>query len=149
MEAKKRSRRSAKAAGRSLEVALVEALNLHNLQATRLGRQGAHDKGDVTALRVPDHVFEAKNCRTLALTTWWQEAVRERENAQASYGWIVHKRHGVADPSEQWATTTTGQLAKLLFEIATLRETVSRLQQATQENHPCDAPGNDLTHTPG
>ncbi|MCI2974702.1 MAG: hypothetical protein MP439_01305 [Ferrimicrobium sp.] len=128
MEAKKRSRASAKAAGRSLEMDLIKALNLRNLQAIRLGLQGTNDKGDVTAARVPDHVFEAKNCRTLALSAWWRETTRERANANARYGWIIHKRHGVGDPSEQWATTTTGQLADLLLELATLREAVAQLQ---------------------
>jgi len=128
MEAKKRTRASAKAAGRSLEVDLVEALNLRGLEAVRLGLQGTNDKGDVAAARAPDHVFEAKNCRTLALSAWWQETLRERANANARYGWMIHKRHGVGDPSEQWATTTTGQLADLLLELATLREVVAHLQ---------------------
>lgn len=114
MEARRRTRSSAKAAGRSLENDLVSALNSRGLKADRLRMKGKNDEGDVRAELAPDHVFECKNTRTLALTTWWREASRERDNAQASYAWVVWKRHGVSDPSEQWATTTTGQLAELL-----------------------------------
>lgn len=129
MEARKRSKAAAKAAGRSLENDLVEVFRQHGLSAHRLGLQGSRDKGDVKVELAPDHVFEAKNCRTLALTQWWREALRECENAQAHYAWVVHKRHGVSDPSEQWITTTTGQVADLLTEVTRLRKHVLELQQ--------------------
>jgi len=129
MEARRRTRSSAKAAGRSLENDLVSALNLRGLRADRLRLKGSNDMGDVRAELAPSHVFEAKNCRTLALSTWWREACRERDNAQARYAWMVHKRHGVSDPSEQWATTTTGQLADLLSELAVLADEVAYLHR--------------------
>ncbi|MCL5053086.1 MAG: hypothetical protein M1447_04620, partial [Gammaproteobacteria bacterium] len=64
MEARNRSRRSAKAAGRSLENDLVELFHRHGLAAIRLGLQGTQDRGDIKVELAPDHVFEAKNCRT-------------------------------------------------------------------------------------
>ena len=133
MEARKRSRSSAKAAGRSLENDLVTALNLRGLKADRLRLKGKNDRGDVKAELAPSHVFEAKNCRTLALSTWWKEASKERDNAQARYAWIAHKRHGVSDPSEQWVTTTTGQLSELLAEVASLRDEVTYLRRRVAE----------------
>jgi len=132
MEARKRTRSSTKAAGRSLENDLVTALNLRGLRADRLRLKGSNDMGDVRAELAPSHVLEAKNCRTMALSTWWREACRERDNAQARYAWIVHKRHGVSDPSEQWVTTT-GQLAELLAEVARLREELTYLRRRVVE----------------
>jgi hypothetical protein len=144
MEARKRSRSSAKAAGRSLENDLCEALNARGLRADRLRLKGKNDQGDVKAELAPSHVFEVKNCRTLALSTWWKEASKERDNAQARYAWMVHKRHGVSDPSEQWATTTTGQLADLLAEVASLRDELTylrrRLAEATTTPHQKQSP---------
>lgn len=127
MEARKRSRRSAKAAGRSFENDLVEVFLQRGLAAVRLGHQGTKDRGDIRVELAPEHVFEAKNCRAPALTQWWREALRERDNAQARFAWIVHKRHGVSDPSEQWVTATTGQLAEMLAEIASLRDQLAKL----------------------
>ena len=134
MEARNRSRRSAKAAGRLLENDLVELFHRHGLAAIRLGLQGTQDRGDIKVELAPDHVFEAKNCRTLALTQWWREALRERDNAQARFAWIVHKRHGVSDPSEQWVTATTGQLAEMLAEIASLRYQLANLAASVNDS---------------
>ncbi|WP_298210962.1 hypothetical protein [Ferrimicrobium sp.] len=131
MEARKRSRTAAKSAGRSLENDLVEVFRQHGLAAERLGLQGSQDKGDVRVEMAPDHIFEAKNCRTLALTQWWHEAVKECNNAQARYAWVVHKRHGVGDPAQQWITTTTGQVAHLIAELTRLRNQVVELEQRT------------------
>ncbi len=151
MEARRRSRRSAKAAGRSLENDLVEVFQRHGLAAVRLGLQGTQDRGDIKVDLAPDHVFEAKNCRTLALTQWWREALRERDNAQARFAWIVHKRHGVSDPSEQWVTTTTGQLAEILAEIASLRDQLADLAapvddstMANDDSRTCEPPNDTL-----
>ncbi len=126
MEARKRSRSSAKAAGRNLENDLCEALNSRGLKADRLRLKGSKDEGDVRSYAATDHVFECKNTRTLSLSQWWREAEKERDNAQAKYAWVVFKRHGVSDSGSQWVLCTTGQLAELLRELVDLRDEINR-----------------------
>ena len=126
MEARKRTRSRATAAGRNLENDLVEALNAQGLKADRLRLKGSKDEGDVRAYLATEHVFECKNTRTLSLSQWWKEAQRECVNANGKYAWVVLKRHGVSDPNGQWALCDVGQLATLLREIVDLREQVNR-----------------------
>ncbi len=53
---------------------------------------------------------------------------RPRQLTLRCHGWVVHKRHGVADPRQQWATTTTGTLADLLASIQALEQRVNALE---------------------
>jgi len=73
---------------------------------------GALDKGDVAGFRVgdADFVLECKNHKAMDIGGWVSESEKERENANAVAGFVIHKRRGTADPSKQYVTTTVGDL---------------------------------------
>nr|DAX21637.1 MAG TPA: HOLLIDAY JUNCTION RESOLVASE HOMOLOGOUS RECOMBINATION [Caudoviricetes sp.] len=59
-------------------------------------------------------VIECKDVARTDLPKWAREAQVEAKNADALMGVIVHKRHGVAKPDQQWVTMTLEDLTKLL-----------------------------------
>lgn len=59
-------------------------------------------------------VLECKSTTRLALAQWIREAHQEAENDAAAVGLIVHKRHGVSHPGDQWVTCTLSDLITLL-----------------------------------
>lgn len=77
---------------------------------------GAKDRGDVAGVRIHGQrvVIECKNVTRLDLAGWMREAEIERGHDDALAGVIVHKRHGVGDPLEQWVTCTVREFAALL-----------------------------------
>ncbi len=113
-----RTRRSAKAAGARFERVVADYLaeELDDDRIDRAPKAGAKDKGDIANVRMGDHkiVIECKDVTRMNLPTWVREARAEAENAGALTGIVVHKRHGVANPAQQWVTMTLGEFAKLL-----------------------------------
>lgn len=113
-----RTRRSAKAAGTRFERVVADYLaeELDDDRIDRAPKAGAKDKGDIANVRMGDHkiVIECKDVVRTDLPKWTREAQVEAENASALLGVVVHKRRGVADPAQQWATMTLGALARLL-----------------------------------
>lgn len=113
-----RSRASAKAAGTRHETAIAGYLAQHvDERIERRARTGAKDRGDISGLRAPGGgriVVEAKNVTRTALAEWAAEAEAERANDDALAGLIVHKRHGVGDPSAQWVSCTLRDLVAIL-----------------------------------
>ena len=77
---------------------------------------GGKDKGDLANVRVGGErlVVEIKNCRTMALGPWVNEAGREADNDEAIAGIVVHKRVGKGDPGEQYVTMTLADLLVIL-----------------------------------
>lgn len=113
-----RTRKSAKAAGARFERVVADYLaeELKDDRIDRAPKAGAKDKGDIANVRTGDHkvVIECKDVARMDLPKWAREARVEAENAGALVGIVVHKRHGVAKPDQQWATMTLGDLARLL-----------------------------------
>lgn len=113
-----RSRRSAKAAGARFERVVADYLaeELNDDRIDRAPKAGVKDKGDIAGVRYNGHriVIECKDVSRMDLPKWVREARVEAENADALLGVVVHKRHGVAKPDEQWATMTLKDLAALL-----------------------------------
>ncbi|MFC9892131.1 hypothetical protein ACFVMC_00415 [Nocardia sp. NPDC127579] len=114
-----RSRASARAAGTRHETAvaryLAEALDDDRIE--RRARTGARDRGDIAGVRAPGGgriVIECKNVTRLDLAGWAAEAEIERGNDDALAAVVVHKRHGVSEPGDQWVTLTLRDLAALL-----------------------------------
>lgn len=113
-----RTRKSAKAAGARFERVVADYLaeGLDDDRIDRAPKVGAKDKGDIANVRMGDHkvVIECKDVSRMDLPKWTREAQVEAENADALVGVVVHKRHGVAKPDQQWATMTLGDLTRLL-----------------------------------
>ena len=113
-----RTRRSAKAAGARFERLVADYLaeELDDDRIDRAPKAGAKDKGDIANVRIGDHkiVIECKDVTRMDLPKWAREAQTEAENAGALTGIVVHKRHSVANPAQQWATMTLGDLTRLL-----------------------------------
>ncbi len=113
-----RSRASAKAAGTRFERGIADYLAATvDDRIDRRAKTGAKDRGDIGGIRTPGGhrvVVECKDVARLDLPGWTQEAALEAGNDDALVGLVVHKRHGTADPGQQWVTCTVADLAALL-----------------------------------
>lgn len=113
-----RTRKSAKAAGARFERVVADYLaeELDDDRIDRAPKAGAKDKGDIANVRMGGHkiVIECKDVARMDLPKWTREAQVEAENAGALVGVVVHKRHGVAKPDQQWCTLTLGDITRLL-----------------------------------
>lgn len=116
-EARKRNRRSAKAAGARMETTTVAYLAEHiDDRIERRVTNGARDRGDVSGLRAHGQriVVEVKDCAKTDLAGWAREAETERLNDGALAGLVVHKRRGTTDPGSQWVHMTLADLVALI-----------------------------------
>ena len=112
-----RSRRSAKAAGSRFEREVADCLAEHvDDRIDRRVKTGAKDRGDIGGIRLHGQrlTVEVKNTSRLNLAGWMAEAEDERGNDDALAGVVIHKRHGVADPLDQWVTCTVRELIAIL-----------------------------------
>lgn len=112
-----RTRASAKAAGSRFERQIADWLATTVSEfIDRRAKTGAKDRGDLTGVRAHGKrvAVEIKNTARPNLAGWIAEAHTEAGNDDAAVGLIVHKRHGVGDPSRQWVTMTLSDLAFLL-----------------------------------
>ncbi|OMB99194.1 hypothetical protein A5733_06320 [Mycobacterium sp. NS-7484] len=113
-----RTRKSAKAAGTRFETAIARALATHldDDRIERRARTGAKDRGDIGGVRIHGQrvVLECKDVSRLNLAGWVREAHDEAGNDDALVGLVVHKRHGVGNPLDQWVTGTVRDLIALL-----------------------------------
>lgn len=113
-----RTRKTAKQAGAKFEKLVADFLaeNLDDrIERRVLG--GAKDRGDIANVRDSHNrriVIEAKNTTRMALAQWIREAHQEARNDNAHIGVVIHKRHGNANPADQWVTCTLEDLVKLL-----------------------------------
>ena len=118
-----RTRRSAKAAGARFERLIADYLarELDDDRIDRSPRAGAKDKGDIAGVRIRGHklAIECKDTARMNLPQWAREAEAEATNAEAVAGIIVHKRHGVSTPDQQWATMTMKDLVAIIRESNT------------------------------
>ena len=118
VKARKRSRAAARAAGSRFVRQCTDWLQEHGFPfAEKAPLWGAKDKGDIVHVRTEDGqhiVVEAKDCARISLATWAKEAEEERVNDSALAGVVLHKRHGVAEPSQQWVTMTLADFAAIV-----------------------------------
>jgi Holliday junction resolvase len=104
-----------KAKGTAFETLVVNYLRDHGFpHAERRALAGTHDLGDI--LTGPGLVWECKNHQTLKLSEWIEEARKEKENANATHGFVIAKRRGKGDAGEQYAIMTLETLTELLRE---------------------------------
>lgn len=113
-----RSRATAKAAGARFERAMADYLrDTVSEWIDRRTKAGARDLGDLANLRAPSGgriVAECKDTARINLAGWAAETETERRNDGAIAGVIIHKRHGRANPADQWVTMTAADFAAIL-----------------------------------
>lgn len=115
-----RTNASARSAGQKFERAIADCLARHIDDRIDIRpKNGAKDRGDIggwrfAGLRI---VAELKNWTQPTLGAWWREVETERANDDAQVGFIIHKRHGKADPLDQWVTTTVRDQITLMTGV--------------------------------
>ena len=92
--------------GDSYERTIIHGLTGLGLDGGRTRAGWTDGRGDIAG--IPGCVGECKNHARPDLSGWINELQLEIANAEADTGVIIHKRHGVTDPLQQWATTTVG-----------------------------------------
>ena len=114
-----RNRASAKKAGSSFERLIADylAFELNDDRIDRRVKTGAKDRGDVGGVRTIRGgrvVIEAKSVSRDNLPLWIREAEIERGNDDAVIGVVAHKRHGSAQPADQYVSMTLETFVRLL-----------------------------------
>lgn len=112
-----RTRASAKQAGARFERQIADTLAKYiDDRIDRRVKTGSKDRGDITGLRHLGEriVVECKNVTRLQLSNWITQAETERGNDDATTGIVVHKRHGKANPLDQYVTMTLRDFIALL-----------------------------------
>ena len=103
---------ASKAKGSAFERSVVEFLRGAGFpQAARTLAGAREDRGDVSGVSA---VLELKNCREMRLGPWMNEAKSEALNAGVPRYLVVHKRKGVADVAESYATMPLWLAVELL-----------------------------------
>jgi len=114
-----RSRTTAKQAGTQMERLVAEFLSfrLADDRIERRAKNGSNDRGDITGVKTITGarvVIEVKNAHRDNLPAWIREAAVEAGNDDAPIGVVAHKKHGSANPADQYVTMTLETFARLL-----------------------------------
>ncbi len=110
-----RNRASAKAAGRTWESAIVDALIYRGWpHAERRRMAGANDRGDIAG--VVGVCIEAKNTKAISLAAFLDEAHMEQRNASARIGVAWIKRRGKASALDGYVVMDGDAFLDLLKE---------------------------------
>lgn len=105
-----------KAKGTSWETLITNVLSGRGFRARRQALSGAEDKGDIELLDIP-MIIEAKNCKTMKLAEWVDEAEIEAQNAGMIWGVVWHHRPRKASPEDGYVTMRGETFLRLLSEI--------------------------------
>ena len=106
---------AARAKGTAWETAIVNYLIGEGfVMAERRALAGSLDKGDITG--IPGVVIEAKNCKTINLAQFVDEANVEATNANADVGVAWVKRRGKTSPAEAYVVMSGTTFMELLTE---------------------------------
>ena len=98
--------------GASFERQIVDYLRGNGYRVDRTRAGWSDDRGDIHG--VEGFTWECKNHKAIDLAGWIRELETECGNAGTTLGAVVHKRRGVADPGEQYATLPLRMLVVLL-----------------------------------
>lgn len=115
----RRNHRSAKSAGTRFERSVADylAATLDD-RIDRRVKTGNKDCGDIGGVRRSPCgsriAIECKDTSKIDLPQWTREAATEAANDGALLGVVVHKRHGVTNPAQQWVSMTLGDLVAIL-----------------------------------
>lgn len=103
-----------KAKGTLAETAVVNYLKENGILAYRLPLTGTQDKGDILIPGKTNVTVEVKNCKTMSLSAWVNEAMLEREHAETDLGVVIHKRPRKGNPGDWYMTTTVDEFISIL-----------------------------------
>jgi hypothetical protein len=101
-----------KAKGTAWESAIVDYLRPFWPHVERRTLGGSKDRGDIAGL--PGVVVEAKDCRTVTLGPWLDEAEVEKTNDKADVGVVWLKRPRKTDPGAAFVVMSGAQFVELL-----------------------------------
>lgn len=119
-QARARSRASAKSAGSRHERVMADYLKQWVSEfIDRRVKTGSKDRGDLAGLRAHGQrlVAELKNTRVMSVGPHLKEAEIERGNDDALAGFVIYKRHGIADPGEQVVVMTVRDFIAILTGV--------------------------------
>jgi hypothetical protein len=102
-----------KAKGTAEETLVADYLNSEGILCVRHPPQGAKDKGDINLLSL-SAIIEVKNCKTMSLASWVDEAQAEKANAGKDIALVWHKRIRRGKAAEHYVTLTGEDAVKLL-----------------------------------
>lgn len=102
-----------KTKGTAWESAICRYLATQGFPAVeRRALAGTADRGDIAG--VVGWVIEAKNCKTMALAQWLDEAAIEQANDAADFSAVWHHRRGKAAPEDGYVTMSGAAFVRLL-----------------------------------
>lgn len=104
----------AKQKGSAYERLIVDYLRSNGFRVDRTRAGWSDDRGDIHG--IDGFTWECKNHRAINLAGWITELVTECRNAGTQLGAVVHKKRGVTDAGEQYATLPLRMLVQLLKE---------------------------------
>lgn len=103
-----------KAKGSAFERAAADYFISRGIPCERTVAGARLDRGDLWIPIIEWPSIDCKNHRTPSLGAWVTRAAEQAQNLGRSSGFVLHKRHGVTDPAEQFMTTTAGMFVNLM-----------------------------------
>ena len=100
--------------GSNFERLIVDYLREHGFRVDRTRAGWSDDRGDIHG--VEGFTWECKNQKSIDLSGWVKELIVECGNAGTELGAVVHKKRGVTEPGQQYATMPLHMLVQLLKE---------------------------------
>lgn len=102
-----------KSKGTAWEGAIVRYLAVEGFpHVERRALAGTADRGDIAG--IPGVVIEAKNCKSITLAAWVDEAAIEQANDGAEFSAVWHHRRGRASPADGFVTMSGSTFTRLL-----------------------------------
>lgn len=105
---------SSKAKGSKFERLIADYLIERGFPCERIPAGATADRGDLWVPVIEFPTIDCKNHARPQLGAWVDRAYEQADNAGRVAGVVVHKRHGVADPAEQFVTTSLAMFLRLL-----------------------------------
>lgn len=100
--------------GSAYERLIVDYLRECGFTVDRTRAGWSDDRGDIHGIE--GFTWECKNHKAINLSGWISELLIECSNAGTKIGAVIHKRRGVTDAGEQYATMPLRMLVQLLKE---------------------------------
>lgn len=100
--------------GDAYERSIIDYLRQCGFRVDRTRAGWSDDRGDIHGIE--GVTLECKNHIRMALSGWIAELLTECENNQTTIGAVIHKKKGVTNPADQYATLPLGKFVQLLRE---------------------------------